>query len=96
MQEVDIGTTSQPTSPTPPHGATIVADSDPIPPGLLGWVMRATRIKRVRHARIVSGVCIGIIVALAVGIVAREYFLSFVTISIPKTVPLIKDIPVIE
>jgi len=78
------------------HGAVVTMDRDPIPPGPVGWVMKITKLKRVKHARIVGGIFIGILIALAIFIVAREYFISFVTIPIPKTIPLVKDIPVIE
>jgi hypothetical protein len=89
----DRETTFEPES---PRGAVVTANRDPIPLGPVGWVMKITRLKRVKHARIVGGLFIGIIVALAVFIVAREYFISFVTTPIPKTIPLVKDIPVIE
>jgi hypothetical protein len=83
-------------APTSPHGAIVTADRDPIPLGPIGWVMKVTRLKRVQHARTVGILFIGIIIALAILIVAREYFISFVTIPVPKTIPLVKDIPIIE
>lgn len=77
-------------------GAIVTSDRDPVPLGPVGWVMKITKLKRVKHARIVGGLFIGIIITLAVLIIAREYFISFVTIPIPETIPLVKDIPIIE
>ena len=81
---------------TPPQGAVVVADRDPIPQGPVGWIMRITHIKRIHHARTVGSIFIGIIVVVAVFIVVREYFISLVMVTIPETVPLVKEIPVIE
>lgn len=77
-------------------GAVVSIDRDPIPAGPVGWLMKFTKIKRVKTARIVGSIFIGLLIVLAVIIVAREYFISFVTIPIPKTTNLVKELPVIE
>lgn len=82
---------------TPPtFGMRVATNRDPIPPGPIGWVMKFTKLKRVKHARIVFGIFIGILTLSTILIVAREYFISFVTTPIPKTIPLVKKIPIIE
>ena len=83
--------------PTPVAGAVIVhVERDPIPSGPIGWIMRATGIKRVATARIVGAIFAGALAAIAAVLIIREFFIDFTSNPVPSQTPLTRDIPVIE